>query len=56
MSGSRPQGDLLDRLAKLNELIEGRRATLALLELERLRVRSELAAAGHRLPAPERQK
>ena len=47
---------LLDRLVKLDELVRQHRATLGLLELERLRVRSELAAAGHRPPAPEARK
>jgi hypothetical protein len=56
MTGLQCRGDLLDRLTKLDGLIAGQKATLALLELERLRLRSELAAAGHRLPVPETRK
>ena len=42
---------LVNNLAKLDELIEQHRATLSLLELERLRVRSKLAAAGEPIEA-----
>lgn len=56
MTDHTPRNSLLDRLAKLNELIAGQKATLGLLELERLRVRSELVAAGHRPTVPEAPK
>ena len=45
------QRDLLSKLVALAEQIEGYRATLYQLELERLKLQSALHATGYRPPA-----
>ena len=50
MTGLQCRGDLRDRLAKLDELIEGQKATLGLLERERLLLQTKLRTNGWRPP------
>jgi len=46
MTGLQRRGDLLDRLAKVCELIEQYQATLGLLERERLALQIKLRTVG----------
>lgn len=50
------RGDLLDRLMKLGKLIDGQRATLALLERERLVLQSRLGAEKRKLSGSTRER
>jgi hypothetical protein len=50
---TREAQELLDKLAELSRQIEGYRATIAMLEYERLRLQTALRATGYRPPAPE---
>jgi hypothetical protein len=49
---SRKAQELLDKLAELSRLIEGHRATLAMLEHERMQMQTQLRLTGWRPPAP----
>lgn len=53
MTGLQCRSDLLDRLAKLDELIAGQKATLGLLERERLQLQTQLRLSGYRAPATQ---
>jgi hypothetical protein len=46
------QRELIAKLRSLSKLLEQHRATVAMLELDRLRVQSELRSTGWRPPAP----
>lgn len=48
------QRDLLAKLVALNEQVEGHKATLYLLELERLKLQAVLIQTGYRVPAEAR--
>jgi hypothetical protein len=50
------RGVLLDRLAKLDALIEGHKATLSLLELERLVLQSRLGEEKRKLSGSTRER
>lgn len=52
--GSASQSALLAELEKLDKLIAGHRATLAMLERERLALQHRLRLAGYRAPIPQR--
>jgi len=54
MSGpSREAQELLDKLAELSRLIEGHRATLAMLEHERMQLQTRLRLTGYRAELPK---
>ena len=55
MTGLQRRGDLLDRLTKVCELIEQHRATLSLLERERLLLQTKLRTNGWRMPGRVRK-
>ena len=46
------QREILAKLATITESIEGYRASVAMLEHERLRLQTELRLTGYRPPAP----
>lgn len=46
------QRELIAKLRSLSELLEQHRATVAMLELDRLRLQSELRSTGWRPPTP----
>lgn len=47
------QRTLLAKLRSLSELLEQHRATVAMIELDRLRLQTKLRATGWRAPAPQ---
>jgi len=47
------QRELLSKLRSLGELLEQHRTTVAMIELDRLRLQSQLQATGWRTPMPE---
>ena len=46
------QRELIAKLRSLSELLEQHRATVAMLELDRMRLQSELRSTGWRPPTP----
>lgn len=47
------QRTLLSKLASLAEMIEGYKATLFMLDRERMQLQTQLRISGYRAPAPE---
>ena len=46
------QRELLSRLAAITKMIEGGKATLSMLERERLQLQTQLRLSGYRVPMP----
>lgn len=46
------QRTILEKLASISEMIEGYRATMFMLERERLQLQTQLRLSGYRAPMP----